>query len=98
MLEYVLHEHRLYLRGNIAEHIPGMPEDCKEHILLDLQDSALKPTTEEMAHFLDCVEKGMMPETSPEESLAGLEVIWELYKAEDENRLADLSKIPMPFK
>ena len=98
MLEYVLHEHRLYLRGNISEHIPGVPEDCKEHILMDLTESPLKPTTQEMAHFLDCVDNHTPPETSPEESLAGLEVIWELYKAEDEGRLADLSKIPIAFK
>ena len=98
MLEYVLHEHRLYLRGNISEHIPGVPEDCKEHILMDLAESPLKPTTQEMAHFLDCVDNQTPPETSPEESLAGLEVIWELYKAEDEGRLADLSKIPIAFK
>ena len=98
MLEYVLHEHRLYLRGNISEHIPGVPEECKEHVLMDLAESPLKPTTQEMAHFLDCVDNHTPPETSPEESLAGLEVIWELYKAEDEGRLADLSKIPIAFK
>ena len=98
MLESVLHEHRLYLRGNIAEHIPGVPEDCKEHILMDLAESPAKPTTEEMAHFLDCVDNGTAPETSPEESLAGLEVIWELYNAEDNGQIADLSKIPINFK
>ena len=49
-----------------------------------------------MAHFLDCVDNGTTPETSPEESLLGLEVIWELYEAEDEHRLADFSKIDFP--
>ena len=65
---------------------------------MDLQTKPAKPTTEEMAHFLDCVDNGTHPETSPEESLAGLEVIWELYNAEDEGRLADFSKIEMPFQ
>ena len=97
MLEYNRQENRLYLRGNIAEHIPDVPEDSKEYILMDLQSKPAKPTTEEMAHFLDCVDNGTTPETTPEESLAGLEVIWELYRAEDENRLADFSGINMPF-
>jgi len=50
-----------------------------------------------MRHFLDCVETGKTPETSPEESIAGLEVIWELYQAEDEHRLADFTNIEFPF-
>ncbi len=98
MLEYVRHENRLYLRGNIAEHIPDVEENCNEYVLMDLQTKPAKPTTEEMEHFLDCLDNGTQPETSPEESLAGLEVIWELYNAEDEGRLADFSKIEMPFK
>ena len=97
MLEYYRHESRLYLRGNIAEHIPGVDEDCHEYILMDLQHRPAKPTIEEMAHFLDCVDNGTTPETSPEESLAGLEVIWRLYEAEDAGKLADLSDIEMPF-
>ena len=43
-----------------------------------------------MAHFIDCIQNGKTPETTPEESLAGLRVIWKLYEAEDQNRLADL--------
>lgn len=97
MLEYNRSENRLYLRGNIAEHIPDMAEDCREYILMDLQQSPAKPTREEMSHFLDCVDNGTTPETTPEDSLTGLEVIWELYNAEDENRLADFSAIPVDF-
>ncbi len=96
MIEYVRHENRLYFHGNVAEHIPGTPEDSKEYIIMDLQKAPVKPTTEEMAHFLDCVDNNTPPETTPEDSLAGLEVIWELYNAEDEGRLADFSKIDMP--
>jgi predicted dehydrogenase len=97
MLEYNRSENRLYLRGNIAEHIPDTAEDCREYILMDLQQSPAKPTREEMSHFLDCVDNGTTPETTPEDSLTGLEVIWELYNAEDENRLADFSAIPVDF-
>ena len=97
LIDFKLQENKLLLRGNIAEHIPDTPEDCKEYTLLDLGERTGKHTVEEMRHFLDCVETGKTPETSPEESLAGLEVIWELYKAEDEHRLADFRNIEMPF-
>lgn len=92
MLDYTRSENRLVLRGNIAEHIPNAPEDCHEYVLMELKDPA-KQLAEEMGHFLDCVENNTRPETSPEQSIAGLEVIWELYKAEDERRLADFSQI-----
>ena len=95
LLDFKLAENKLILRGNIAEHIPDTPEDCKEYVLMDLEAKPVKPTVAEMAHFLDCVETGSKPETSPEESLAGLEVIWELYDAEDEKRLADFSKLDL---
>ena len=97
LIDFKLQENKLLLRGNISEHIPGTPEDCKEYVLLDLGERTGKHTVEEMRHFLDCVETGKTPETSPEESIAGLEVIWELYQAEDEHRLADFTKIEMPF-
>ena len=97
LIDFKLQENKLLLRGNISEHIPGTPEDCKEYVLLDLGERTGKPTIEEMRHFLDCVETGKTPETSPEESIAGLEVIWELYQAEDEHRLADFTNIEFPF-
>ena len=97
LIDFKLQENKLLLRGNISEHIPGTPEDCKEYVLLDLGERTGKPTVEEMRHFLDCVETGKTPETSPEESIAGLEVIWELYQAEDEHRLADFTNIEFPF-
>ena len=97
LIDFKLQENKLLLRGTISEHIPGTPEDCKEYVLLDLGERTGKPTVEEMRHFLDCVETGKTPETSPEESIAGLEVIWELYQAEDEHRLADFTNIEFPF-
>ena len=97
LIDFKLQENKLLLRGNISEHIPGTPEDCKEYVLMDLGERTGKPTVEEMRHFLDCVETGKTPETSPEESIAGLEVIWELYQAEDEHRLADFTNIEFPF-
>jgi predicted dehydrogenase len=93
LLDFKLSENKLILRGNIAEHIPDTPEDCKEYVLMDLETRPVKPTVAEMAHFLDCVENNSKPETDALQSIAGLEVIWELYQAEEENRLADFSKI-----
>ena len=93
LLDFKLSENKLILRGNIAEHIPDTPEDCKEYVLMDLETRPVKPTVAEMAHFLDCVENNTKPETDALQSIAGLEVIWELYQAEEENRLADFSKI-----
>ena len=97
LIDFKLQENKLVLRGNISEHIPGTPEDCKEYVLLDMGPRTGKHTVEEMRHFLDCVESGKTPETNPEESLAGLEVIWELYQAEEEHRLADFTNIEIPF-
>ena len=93
LLDFKLSENKLYLRGNIAEHVPGTPEECKELVLMDLGNTPAKPTVAEMEHFLDCVDNNTTPETTPEQSVAGLELIWELYKAEDEKRLADFSAV-----
>ena len=35
----------------------------------------------------------MTPETTPEESLEGLRVIWKLYEAEEQQKIADLRGI-----
>ena len=50
-----------------------------------------KHTENEMAHFLDCIETGQTPLTDGAGSLQGLRVIWRLYEAEKEGRMADLS-------
>ncbi|NUQ16631.1 MAG: Gfo/Idh/MocA family oxidoreductase [Flavobacteriales bacterium] len=60
----------------------------EEKVLLECEPG--KHTEGEMAHFLDCLETGQQPLTSPEDSLQGLRVIWRMYEAEEQNRLADL--------
>ena len=50
-----------------------------------------KHTENEMAHFLDCIETGQEPLTNGPDSLQGLRVIWRLYEAEAEGRMADLT-------
>ena len=49
-----------------------------------------KALDQEMAHFLDCIRTGQQPLTDGPTSLKGLRVIWELYRAEEANTLADL--------
>ncbi len=44
----------------------------------------------QLSHFLDCVEGGLRPITDGPDSLAGLRVIWHVYEAEREGRVADL--------
>lgn len=44
----------------------------------------------EIRHFIQCVETGARPETDGARALQSLRVIWRLYEAEKEGRLADL--------
>ncbi|MBT4137493.1 MAG: Gfo/Idh/MocA family oxidoreductase [Candidatus Latescibacteria bacterium] len=61
----------------------------EETVLLDAESG--KHTENEMAHFLDCIETGQQPLTDGIGSLQGLRVIWKLYEAENEGRIADLT-------
>ncbi|MDA0337893.1 MAG: Gfo/Idh/MocA family oxidoreductase [bacterium] len=54
------------------------------------QHESGKHTEEEMAHFLDCIATGARPLTDGPGSLQGLRLIWRLYEAEEQGRLADL--------
>ena len=49
-----------------------------------------KNTNEENKHFFECVRTGKRPNTDGPESLQGLRVIWRLYDAEENNKVADL--------
>ena len=79
---------KLIFRCKDPEHVPGQAVTSEETVLMEFPKA--KPTAEEMAHFIDCIETGKTPETTPEDSLQGLRVIWKLYEAEDAGRLADL--------
>ena len=74
---------------NIAKKFSGQVVSADSMQIYEKMDIATaKPTAEEMRHFLDCVETGTAPETSPEESLEGLEIIWKLYEAEEKGVIA----------
>lgn len=88
MLEADISGGKLYLHNELKPHQPGEMEEQRLTVLKEAPWA--KPTTEEMIHFLNCIENGTVPLTSPEDSLQGLRVIWALYKAEDKCQAADL--------
>lgn len=94
LLEYKLEDKKLCFYCDKPEHIPGMElnKDSKVTVLMEDTETC-KPTVAELAHFLDCVETGKKPETSVEDSIEGLKVIWKLYEAEDNKCIADLRGI-----
>ncbi|MGI6083256.1 MAG: Gfo/Idh/MocA family protein [Limnochordia bacterium] len=60
----------------------------KETVLMEVQPG--KHTQNEMAHFVECITTGRRPLTDGRGSLQGLRVIWRLYEAEQQNKMADL--------
>lgn len=88
MLEIDYAAGRLNFYGKLAAHRPG--DSGTQQTVTLLEAPGAKPTTEEMAHFLDCLETGAEPLTDPVSSLEGLQVIWKLYEAEERHELADL--------
>ena len=92
MLEADISNGRLYLhtgktRETSGESMRGRIGDGGE-LLLEAESG--KHTENEMAHFLDCIETGQNPLTDGPGSLQGLRVIWRLYEAEQQRKVADL--------
>ena len=88
LIDLPFFEGKLIFRCKEPEHVPGEAVTSEETVLMTAEGA--KPTALEMAHFIDCIETGKTPETTPEDSLAGLRVIWKLYEAEEQTRIADL--------
>jgi predicted dehydrogenase len=90
-LRYAIHAH--CTEGLIEADITGSKlihiHRGEETLLLESESG--KHTENEMAHFLDCIETGQQPLTDGQGSLQGLRVIWRLYEAEQEGRMADLT-------
>jgi predicted dehydrogenase len=59
-----------------------------ERILL--QADGDKHLENEMTHFIECIEQNKQPLTDGPSSLQGLRVIWRMYEAEEQRRIADL--------
>lgn len=49
-----------------------------------------KNISNEVEHFLQCIQSGSQPVTNARDSLQGLRVIWRLYEAEEKGVVADL--------
>ncbi len=81
-----LYVHTGKTRETAGESLRGRPGDGE----LLLHAEAGKHTENELTHFLDCVESGATPLTDGPGSLQGLRVIWRLYEAERQGRVADL--------
>lgn len=92
MLEINIREGKLYLHHRTDDHVPGQAAGQKTDVLMEAPQA--KATEEEMFHFLECIRTGRKPVTDPVSSLEGLRVIWELYRAEEEHRLADFTGLP----
>jgi len=73
-------------RETAGESLRGRTGDGE--VLMEAESG--KHTENEMAHFLDCIETGTPPLTDGPGSLQGLRVIWRLYEAEKEGKVADL--------
>ncbi len=88
MLEADIFGGQLLLHHGMDIHRPGEASVQETEVLLE--EPHAKPTAEEMAHFIECIHTGARPLTDATSSYEGLQVIWELYRAEEEDRLADL--------
>ncbi len=90
MLEYehASGEVRIY-NGN-GVHRPGESSRQSYDVLWKREGTSSKETQYEIAHFVDCVLNDKTPLTNGRAALQGLRVIWELYRAEENNTLADL--------
>lgn len=89
MLEIDLRAGRLIAHTRAEEHDSGkLIARQEEEVLLEVEHA--KHTELEMAHFIDCIESGSRPMTDGPGSLEGLQVIWKLYEAEEQNTIADL--------
>jgi len=67
----------------------GPAHDGPKEITWEFADDS-KQTQYETLHFLDCIRDHAEPMTSARASLQGLRVIWKLYEAEEQGKIADL--------
>ncbi|MCY3018872.1 MAG: Gfo/Idh/MocA family oxidoreductase [Planctomycetota bacterium] len=90
-LGYAFHAHGTegmleldFAKGRLSFHCDGKEETLAE------SETGMKHAARQMAHFLDCIQKGAKPVTDGPGSLQGLRVIWRLYEAERNRTVADL--------
>ena len=69
-----------------------------ERKLLMESEAGGKHTENEMAHFIDCIDRRQTPLTDGTASLQSLRVIWKLYEAEQRGVVADLRGLGLPAR
>lgn len=89
MLEYTKGEVRHYHKNGL--HKPGGGTERESYdVIWKYEPKRAKETQHEIRHFADCVFNDKVPNTNARQSLQSLRVIWALYKAEENNTVADL--------
>jgi len=88
MIECCLNEGQMFIHrstdlGNYSE-----KSDVAE-LIFECEPTSHLPKYE-IEHFADCIINNIQPLTGGREALKGQQAIWEMYKAERENRYADL--------
>lgn len=91
MLEFDFGAGEIRVYAKNLEHAPGSDTERKTfEVVWTREGSASKETQHEIKHFIECILEDKEPLTNGRIALQGLRVIWELYDAEKNNRLADL--------
>ncbi|MBP3605723.1 MAG: Gfo/Idh/MocA family oxidoreductase [Clostridia bacterium] len=96
MLEYEHMDGEVRVYNENGTHQPGYIEGNKNRrysIVWKREEEMGKMTQHEIAHFTDCVLNHKKPMTDGRSALRSLRVIWELYNAEKNHKLADLRGI-----
>ncbi len=88
MLRYK--EGELTFYHGLDDHKPDEPAICKKEVIFEKTDLVKKNTNAEIAHFADCVFNNKTPMTDARSSLQSLRIIWKMYAAEKEGKIADL--------
>lgn len=91
LLEYEHSSGEIRFYNGSGEHIPdGGMESQKYNVLWTRDGERSKSTQFEIRHFTDCVLNDKTPITDGKIAIQSLRVIWELYNAEKNHKLADL--------
>lgn len=91
LLEYEHTSGEVRLYNGSGVHMPGGATEKQSYNVLWKRDGEKsKETQHEIRHFAECVLEDKTPLTNGRAALQGLRVIWSLYNAEENNRLADL--------
>lgn len=89
MLEYNRADGKIRLYRNANPDMPDIGEEERNVVLWEDPDTT-KKTQYELRHFLECIRDKKKPLTDGPGSIQGLRVIWRMYEAEDQDKVADL--------